>query len=113
MCAVVEAAGAGVGDADREMVRAAGGAAQLVVEGLHADVLGHLRAIEGAAMAAGVAPHEDGEGARGEVGEEVLAGRVTMRYALRLSPVPVSGSVDRVWEVLLSASLADLRCGAG
>jgi len=74
MCAVVEAAGAGVGDADRDVARAAGGAVELVLERPHADVLGHLCAIEGAAMAAGVAPREDGEGVRGEVGEGVLAG---------------------------------------
>jgi hypothetical protein len=70
----VEAAGAGVGDADRDVARAAGGAAEVVVERLHADLLGRSRAIEGAAVPAGVAPHEDGEGVRGEVREGVVAG---------------------------------------
>jgi hypothetical protein len=61
----VEATGAGIDDADRDVARAAGGAAEVVVERLHADLLGHPRAIEGAAMAAGVAPDEDGKGVGG------------------------------------------------
>jgi len=58
------------------------------VERLHADVLWHLCAIERATMAAGVAPREDGEGIRGEVGEGVLAGGHGASVSLPAKPLP-------------------------
>lgn len=69
----MEAAGAGVGDAERRLARAACGTPQTVAEGLHREILRDSRPIKGRAVSAGIAEGKDGEGLWGEVLECVVS----------------------------------------